>query len=191
MIMNLASTIVSFLEKHGAVNSKFREVYVYGCDIALYTAFSTAGLLLIGAMAGRLWQTVILISIFYINQSVGGGFHASTHMRCFLTMVIGLLLFVASCTISMDRVTVGCIGLGSVIVLYLFPLILHKNKRHLISRSAALIRRSRITVIAQAVLLCVCLMADVAFAQAVALSMLLSAASRCVAVSLQKTKSFT
>ncbi len=189
MIMAMASAIVSFLERRNVIRSESRDVYIYGCDIALYTFLSTAGLLIIGALAGRLWETVVLVTIFYINQSTGGGFHASTHTRCFITMTIGLLVFLALLLLSLGSVVIGCIGLCSCVILYCFPLVLHKNKRHLISKSDTLIRRSHIAVVVQAVVLLGGLAVHIAFAKAIAFSMLLSAASRCAAVALQKSAS--
>lgn len=189
MIMAMASAIVSFLERRNAIRSESREVYIYGCDIALYTFLSTAGLLIIGALAGRLWETTVLVTIFYINQSTGEGFHASTHMRCFITMTIGLLIFVALLLLPLNSMVIGCIGLCSCVILDCFPLVLHKNKRHLISKSGTLIRRSRIAVIVQAMVLLGGLAVNFALAKTIAFSMLLSAASRCTAVAVQKSAS--
>lgn len=190
MIMVMASAVVSFLEKRNVINSKSREVYVYGCDIALYTFLSTTGLLVIGALFGRLWETAILISVFYLNQSLGGGFHASTHMRCFMTMAIGLLVFIVSFAIPFNMRTVACLGFGASILLYCFPLILHRNKQHLINSADALMRRSRVAIAVQAtILLGVLLTPYTTCAQSLAFSILISALSRSVAVLLRRSAS--
>ena len=97
MMQRLAIWIVSILEKKGALRSGVsRETYIYGFDIAIYTFLSTFGLFLIGWIADRPIETALLIFLYYTNQSSGGGFHASSHLMCFLTMVLGELLFLAS-----------------------------------------------------------------------------------------------
>ncbi|MFR3405138.1 MAG: accessory gene regulator B family protein [Christensenellales bacterium] len=90
MMQRLAIWIVSILEKKGALRSGVsRETYIYGFDIAIYTFLSTFGLFLIGWIADRPIETALLIFLYYTNQSSGGGFHASSHLMCFLTMVLG------------------------------------------------------------------------------------------------------
>lgn len=86
-----AEMIVRALEKRTIIPAADHEVYVYGFDAALYTFLSTAGLVLIGCVLGQGIETLIIISLFYVNQTLGGGFHASTHLNCFITMVLGLL----------------------------------------------------------------------------------------------------
>ena len=94
----ISEYIVKLFEKRGVIcaSAEEREVYIYGFDIAIYTFLSTLGLFFIGWMAGRPIETTLLIFVYYINQSFGGGFHASSHLMCFLTMVLGELLFLIS-----------------------------------------------------------------------------------------------
>lgn len=96
MMKDAAKVIVSLFERQGAIRPDEREVYIYGCDIVLYTLISTLGLLVLGTAFGRLLEAVLCVGIFYINQSFGGGYHADTHMRCFVTMAAGLLIYILS-----------------------------------------------------------------------------------------------
>ena len=89
----MAKAIVTRLERHGAIRPAERDIYIYGCDTALYTAISTLGLLALGAGFGRLWETVVCVSLFYLNQSFGGGYHADTHFRCLLILLFTFSLF--------------------------------------------------------------------------------------------------
>jgi len=66
-----------------------REIYLYGVDLLLFSVLNIFVLVTAGAFIGRTAETVILLSIFGFLQSVGGGFHAETHLRCFLCMLIG------------------------------------------------------------------------------------------------------
>ncbi len=93
MIAYYAKKLTGLLERFVPMNDEERTVYTYAFDIALYTVLSTTALLIIGIICGQLVHTVICIVLFYINQSVGGGYHASTHEKCFMTMAIGLLIY--------------------------------------------------------------------------------------------------
>lgn len=87
----LIKAILAFLEANEIVRAEDHEVYAYGLDAILYTMISTLGLVLIGVVMRSTTEALVIIGMFYINQTLGGGFHASTHLRCFLTMAVGLL----------------------------------------------------------------------------------------------------
>ena len=82
----LIEAILAFLEANGIVRAKDHEVYAYGLDAILYTMISTLGLVLIGVVMRSTTEALVIIGMFYINQTLCGGFHASTHLRCFLTI---------------------------------------------------------------------------------------------------------
>ena len=149
MIQATAKAIVSLFERRGAIRPDKREVYIYGCDIALYTLFSTLGLLALGAALGRLRETALCVGIFYMNQSFGGGYHADTHLRCFVTMASGLLVFILSLSLPLPPITHIISGYLSLVLLYAVPLVLHKNKAYLARHKQQLIKRSRLVTLAQ------------------------------------------
>lgn len=125
-------------------NKEQYEVYAYGCELFLYTIISTLGLLLIGIIFGKLFETSVMITIFYLCQSNGGGHHAATHMSCFLTMVIGLLIGLLLISIPLSNDFYVVILLLSVITLVAFPLYLHPNKQYLLNQTSELVTRSRL-----------------------------------------------
>lgn len=85
MLMKAAQWLVDSLFSDFS-NADQRITCIYGCELWLYTILSTLGLLILGVFLQSFWEAVIIIFIFYNCQSTGGGFHASSHMRCFLTM---------------------------------------------------------------------------------------------------------
>lgn len=119
-------------------------VYAYGCELFLYTIVSTLGLLLIGIALGKLIETSVLITIFYLCQSNGGGYHAVTHMRCFLTMAIGLLIALLLISIPLSNTFYVIILLLSVVTLVAFPLCLHPNKQYMVTQTSELVTHSRL-----------------------------------------------
>ena len=145
-MQQIVEKIVRFLEKKGAAPVADHQVYVYGVDAALYTIISTAGLILIGSLLGRVLETILIIAVFYTNQTIGGGFHASTHMRCFIVMSFGLVIALALLNCQPSYIGIGAIAAGAGTLLLAFPLKLHRNKAYLASKSAEQRRRSRVVV---------------------------------------------
>ena len=181
MIQKIAEIVVSYLERYNAVRPEDRDVCIYGCDIAVYTFLSTVGLLLIGAGFDRFFETVILVAIFYLNQTMGGGYHASTHLRCFLTMAVGLLIYIATFSLFIPVWFHATLGFGALAVLLTVPLVLHKYKQYLILQKEKLILRSRLVLAAETVTFgAILLLGNYLLIHACATSLVLSAISRFV-----------
>ena len=184
MMQRLAIWIVGILEKKGALRSGVsRETYIYGFDIAIYTFLSTFGLFLIGWIACRPLETALLIFLYYTNQSSGGGFHASSHLMCFLTMVLGELLFLISFLLPYSLL--ACIGISviSLLFMWIHPLVLHTNKSYLKKKAPQLIKHSRQILLVEIALLIIFILLNVpAIIQTISLTLLLSAISRSVPI---------
>ena len=139
----ISGRIISFLKDRNVIQQD-EEVYLYGCDAVVYTILSTAGLVLISTIFGMLLEGCICITIFYLNQSIGGGYHANTHLKCFLVMSLGLMLsfgIIRSVT-NIAVLAIACIP--AFIVLFRFPLVLHPFLRHLGKKGDRLKLRSYI-----------------------------------------------
>lgn len=181
----ISEYIVRLFEKRGVIcaSAEEREVYIYGFDIAIYTFLSTLGLFFIGWMAGRPIETTLLIFLYYINQSFGGGFHASSHLMCFLTMVLGELLFLASFLLPYSLLT--CIGISviSLLFMWMHPLVLHPNKSYLKKKAPQLIKHSRQILLVEIALLIGFILLNVpVIMQTISLTLLLSAISRSIPI---------
>ncbi len=164
-----------------------RAMYEYGCELWLYTVLSTLGLLLIGIVFGCPFEAIVMIGIFYFCQSNGGGYHASTHMQCFLTMAVGMLLGLLLISITAPSIAVVTVLLGSTAILLSFPLYLHPNKRYLSAQRNTLEKRSRITTMCIAACVAVSgLLAPIRLFHAGCFAMLLSAVSRGYAIWMDK-----
>ena len=126
---------IEYLTEHLIQKEKIpeeeRELYLYGFDITFYTIWSAAALLFTGLLLRQFWAAVIIVSGFYTFQSTGGGYHAKTHLRCFLTMVAGLLVGLSAAFIQDHHILLwSLLGIGS-LLLFLVPLVLHPNKAYL------------------------------------------------------------
>lgn len=179
----IVNKIVGYLEKKGVTNPADHQVYVYGADSFLYTIVSTIGLMLIGGLGGRFWETIVIIAVFYTNQSLGGGYHATTHISCFLTMVIGLICCLATLYIPLSMFVSACLGIVALAILSVFPLVLHPNKSYLEKKRALLQKRSRCALFIQsAVMAVIVVLKDQILFQAFSIALLCSGLSRLTAV---------
>ena len=173
----IAEAVISLLEKRGVIREESRAVYVYGLSQMIYTCLSTLGLL--------------LIALFYTNQTYGGGYHANSHTRCFLTMTAGLLVFLVS--FSLPYSLPGCVALAGagLALLYLRPLTLHPNKLYLAKKSRQFIRRSRKAVLLQALFFVLALLTGYApLIRTLAMALFLCACSRMTAILIRQGQSF-
>lgn len=95
MIRKISKYLLKLLKKKCPIPPNEQDIYEYGIDVLLYTVLSTTGLLFLRLLYGQFTESIVIIAILYLNQTLGGGFHASTHLNCFATMAIGL-----SCCLS-------------------------------------------------------------------------------------------
>lgn len=146
MIHHIAEKIYPIFLKKKLIDDSKREVYFYGLELLLHTTFSTLALLLISILFQKPLEGCIIIAVYYINQTVGGGFHASTHMRCFLLMSIGLILSLLILRSMPSQIIANLLATFSSFLLFAFPLKLHPNKAYLSSKTSYFQKRSRFVV---------------------------------------------
>ena len=179
MLTTIAEKCAAFILQDDNREDAFA-VCAYGIELALYTIFSTCGLLLIGWVFNRLVDAIIIIFFYYSNQTVGGGFHASSHLRCFSMMSVGLLVCISILSVPF-RVAIHITSLLlSLIALWIYPVELHPNKKYLVKNLPKLKRKSKL------ISLLLCLLALLlilqcnqnTIANAASLGMLVSAISR-------------
>ena len=159
------------------------EICTYGVEGALYTLLSTAGLLLIGLAAGLFLPTCVLVTFFYSNQSAGGGYHASTHTSCFVTMASVLLTCILVTHLRLfGSFTFFLLAMVSGIYLWFRPMHLHANKEYLLCQRERIVRRSRIVVFYSLLLVMLMYRWNLDCFQMSVLGMIVSAVSRYAAI---------
>ena len=180
-MQKIAARMAGYFVSHGYLTESQKQVAVYGLDLALYTALSTLGLALWGVVLGRPWEALLIIALFYLNQTFGGGYHARSHLRCFTMMF--LVLLIGLVTGPWPAPIEGIIALLSLTCLFAFPLILHPNKQYLSGKRDCFARRSRMLVLCEAAFFCALFFfLSPAMRHAAAMGLFFSALSRAVAV---------
>ena len=186
MLTRISKRIVRFLNENGQMDTEQQEICLYGTEVALYTVISTLGLLFVGGTIGMLKESFIIIAVYYTNQTVGGGFHCSTHWRCFLTMAIGLTVTLLTYLLPDLQHAYLFLTIVSISILWIRPLILHHNKEYLEPKRKQLTIISRRTTIAMIILL-VTVYATSFNIQAFCLGIISSAISRLAAIRNKET----
>ena len=172
-MMRIAKWLADLLIRSGAAPDADRDIYEYGIDIALYTLLSTLGLLVIGLLFGRFLEGALMIAVFYLCQSIGGGYHAHSHLCCFVTMAVGLAAALGLLLLPIPLIAHLALAGLSLLILLLVPLVLHETKSYLESGRSRLTRQSYIVsvLLGCAVALCAFLLPAVVPAACLALDL--------------------
>ena len=142
-MQQMSKLIFRYLSRGTSMDEDAQAVCLYGIDIFLYTLISTIGLLLIGVLAHRFFEAVIWITLYYLNQTFGGGYHATSHLKCFITMAVSLAACLLLLTVAIPLSLQILLLIVSSMLLFLFPLRLHENKRYLAKHSRFFVIRYR------------------------------------------------
>ena len=125
----------------------------YGVNMAIYTIFSTMGLLGIGWLMRAPITTLVIVGVCYCNQTIGGGFHAKTHLKCFLTMTLFLVCGILLCTQDISEGVLCFIGLLSLFCLFFRPVVLHPRRSFLKDKLPVFAKRSRLFAALEGIIL--------------------------------------
>jgi len=81
--------IINKWSSKGLIAKSEEEIYDYGLQLILFTLVNFTVILTTAVLVGRFTESVALLATFIPIQAYGGGFHAKTHLRCFLIMYVG------------------------------------------------------------------------------------------------------
>lgn len=89
MISLSIEKIIGYWIKNEIINEEDADIYEFGLDLLLFSMINFLIISITAVYMGRLIESILLFVTMIPLQSVGGGYHANTHMRCFLIMYIG------------------------------------------------------------------------------------------------------
>ena len=179
----ISSSIAETLSANNIISEQEIPIYSYCLDYIIELFFLFIFAVLYGVFSHKLPETLIFLAVFTPLRSFGGGFHASSHLMCFLTMVLGELLFLASFLLPYSLLT--CIGISviSLLFMWMHPLVLHPNKSYLKKKAPQLIKRSRQILLLETTLLVAFILLNIPdIIQTGSLALLLSTISRDVPI---------
>jgi accessory gene regulator B len=88
MISLLSKSIAIFLLKKEIITSEDIEICEYGFELMIATVIGLGLVLLSGLIMGEFILSVVFYVVFVIVRFFTGGYHANTHLKCKLTLIL-------------------------------------------------------------------------------------------------------
>ena len=106
------------------------DIYVYGLELLLSFFFCSSVIVIIGAMLGRIIETLVFLLVFVLLRSFTGGYHANSYLMCSIVTfsTYGAVLLLAELFALPLIAYIVLATLGGALVLAFVP-IEHPNKR--------------------------------------------------------------
>jgi accessory gene regulator B len=150
MIVTLARGLSSRFIAIGVIKKEDRAIYDYSFQLLLMDILNIVVLILLSAIAGKILETILYMISFMYLRSIGGGYHASTHLRCFLTMLLVYSAFLATLFLLplqyYIHTTIISFFISLIVVFRLAPAT-HVNRPLNTKEKLALAKKSRLTAI--------------------------------------------
>ena len=151
----------------------------YALHLLTYNISNTFFLLAIGSVLGYFSEVIVFLSIFYFNQSFGGGYHADSHKSCIFLMILGEIIYIGTFQYTLSPTWYYFLAIFCFCYLFMHPLTLHKNKSYLRAKSREIIKRNRILVMMQLFVFNIAMhFSTLHYIHAITLSLLFSTLSR-------------
>ncbi|BBF44064.1 hypothetical protein lbkm_2752 [Lachnospiraceae bacterium KM106-2] len=96
MLEGMARGVTKFMIRQNVVKEEEQEMYDYCFELMLSTIMNLVVILVLSVLTHTFVKTLIFIAFFVPIRSIAGGFHASTHFRCLMTLVMVYTIFVLS-----------------------------------------------------------------------------------------------
>lgn len=120
-----------------------REEIGYGLEVLLSTIISVMSAMVVALFFGMFKECIAFLVVFMPLRTYTGGYHASTHIRCFFALMIDMLLGVLImhfCNRSMYIASWVMIAVATVIIVAFSPIV-HKN--HPMSKRQQIMSRKK------------------------------------------------
>ena len=141
----LIKKITTRWSESGIIEKADEDIYEYGLDLLIYTILNIAVILVSAIVIGKLMDSLALLAIILPLQSFGGGYHAKTHLRCFLIMYIGwwaVILILPLITLTFSVIT-SC---AAVLVIFNLAPVPHENVGMSVQQRKKMRLLSRLTI---------------------------------------------
>ena len=122
--------IADILEQQNKFAPEDKEAYRYGLQQGLNLALNILTTIVIGALCGMVYPSILFLVCYMPLRSFCGGYHAKTHLRCYIYSVIMItsILLVAKYT-AFNIVLYEVLVLISLIIILLLAPVEDENKK--------------------------------------------------------------
>lgn len=130
MITHLAKSLSSYFLSHSFISEKEYHIYTYCFEIILSGIIAWGSIISIAIVTQNTYITILYIFSFFMFRHLAGGYHAKTHLNCYLISLTSYLLFlVISNLVPIEyylTISYSFMFIASLILFFLAP-IDHKN----------------------------------------------------------------
>lgn len=93
MLNRIAVRISHFLIDNSIIKAEDAEIYEYGLELLLATVFETFAVLTVSIFVEKFLFTLLFLISFCALRKYAGGYHADSHLKCFLTLIFVYSVF--------------------------------------------------------------------------------------------------
>lgn len=138
--------LTQFFIQSGVVKEEERDVYQYCFEVLFSVSSSMLLILLVGAVSGRIAETILYLLGFWPIRLFAGGYHAKTPLGCLALTTAFYLLFLGTVFIGYysTGVTAGAMTILAFLTIYAVPSVVHENKPIGAEQRKELKRKSRL-----------------------------------------------
>ena len=86
----ILSRLIDKCIRHGIIKDQETDVYRYGFDLLVFSLINIILLVFVGLAVNRAGSVALILLGYIPLQSMGGGYHADTHLRCMLLMLFDM-----------------------------------------------------------------------------------------------------
>lgn len=126
MFLKIIKRTVNYWVDKKIIDDFDRDIYEYGFELVLSSVINIVVVIVMSIFIKKLYESIILLGVVIPLQSCGGGYHAKTHLNCFLIMYIGwwiVIQIIPYITLVMAIFTV----IISLIIIFAVAPVTHEN----------------------------------------------------------------
>ena len=152
MVKCLSEKIADFFIGDTEEYKRERDVYVYGCEVLCSILLNIAVVCIVGLLFGELHCSIAFFASFAIVRHFSGGYHANTHLKCNLILLINCVAVMGIIALPimyqpLGNVLEGLMMLFAIVVIYRLAPMDNVNKEIPEERRKGLKRKSIIVVL--------------------------------------------
>ena len=147
MYEKLSKKITDILIDHKIISKNDFEIYVYCFEIILSTIISSIFIIIWSILFKQFFNTVLFFIGFFFCRKVSGGYHAKSHITCFLftqALFISYLSLISFSNILESKFAFILITILTTIIIFIFAPIDNENKPFRKNEKIKFKKRSRI-----------------------------------------------
>lgn len=152
MVKYLSEKIADFFIGDAEEYQCERDVYIYGCEVLCSILLNIAVVCIVGLLFGKLFCSIAFFASFAIVRHFSGGYHANTHLKCNLILLINCVAVMGIIALPimyqpLGNVLEGVMVLFAIVVIYRLAPMDNVNKEIPEERRKGLKRKSVIVVL--------------------------------------------